>query len=41
MENTFADTAAGEPITADYIPELTKANPNDFGIYIITNDKIY
>jgi len=24
MENTFADTAAGEPITADYIPELTK-----------------
>lgn len=24
---------------ADYIPELTKANPDDFGIYIISNDK--
>lgn len=24
---------------ADYIPELTKANPNDFGICIILNDK--
>jgi len=23
MENTFADTTAGEPITADYIPHLT------------------
>lgn len=23
MENTFSDPAAGEPITADYIPELT------------------
>ena len=23
---------------ADYIPELTKANPNDFGIYIIDKD---
>lgn len=23
---------------ADYIPELTKANPNDFGIYIISKD---
>ena len=24
MENTYADTAAGEPITENYIPELTK-----------------
>lgn len=24
---------------ADYIPELTKANPDDFGIYIISGDK--
>lgn len=24
---------------ADYIPELTKANPDDFGIYIISEDK--
>lgn len=24
---------------ADYIPELTKANPNDFGIYLISSDK--
>lgn len=24
---------------ADYIPELTKANPDDFGIYIISKDK--
>lgn len=25
---------------ADYIPELTKANPNDFGIYMIRNDNV-
>lgn len=24
---------------ADYIPELTKANPNDFGIFLISGDK--
>ena len=24
---------------ADYIPELTKANPDDFGIFIISGDK--
>lgn len=29
MENTYADTSAGEPIAADYIPELTQlANDN-------------
>ena len=26
---------------ADYIPELAKANPDDFGICIIGNDKVY
>ena len=25
---------------ADYIPELTKANPDDFGIYMISSDKV-
>lgn len=30
----------GKGKLADYIPELTKANPDDLGICIVTNDKI-
>ncbi|AII43962.1 hypothetical protein KR100_11400 [Synechococcus sp. KORDI-100] len=32
----FRDLREGRP--ADYIPELAKANPDDFGIVIATTD---
>lgn len=41
LEEILAECAhyTKEGRLADYIPELTKANPDDFGIYIISGDK--
>ena len=37
LEECISYTKEGK--LANYIPELAKANPEDFGIYIISSDK--